>query len=277
MRPIVHLPSARLLAAGTALVFVLTGGFQAAASAQAARSPRADLRSLFGGEPEIGVSIRDVTPAESEREKLARVAGAYVEDVRSGGPADKAGIRSGDVVVAFDGERVRSARQLARVIEETPAGREVDATISRAGRQVALKVTPETGGVFVGGGRVVVPDVEMRGGWPQDRPFGGFGANAGRLGVTVQELTDQLGDFFGARAGVLVTSVATGTPAEAAGLKAGDVITRVNGTAISSASDLRRSIAGASNDVTLTIVRDRKEQTLKATFTTRRPGARTTI
>ena len=72
-----------------------------------------------GGGPEIGVSIRDVEAGSPGS------AGAQVERVREDSPAEKAGIRAGDVITQFDGERVRSARQLSRLVAETPAGRSV--------------------------------------------------------------------------------------------------------------------------------------------------------
>jgi len=241
--------------------------------AQTTQAPRFALRSFLGGGAEIGISIRDLKETEAEREKLTGLAGAYVEDVRSGSPAAEAGVKSGDVIVAFDGERVRSARHLQRLIEETPIGRTVDATVSRSGQRVTLKVTPvEPASVFSDDGALQLPD--LRGFIAPNRPFPGFGANAGRLGVNVQDLGDQLGDYFGTRAGVLVTAVAAGTPAAAAGLKAGDVILKVDGTSIESVTDLRRAIADASDGVTLTIMRDHREQTLTATFTNTRPTLR---
>ena len=97
------------------------------------------------------------------------------------------------------------------------------------------------------------------------------------IGMAIQYDMPDVFYCIGARTGVLVTSVAAGTPAAAAGLKAGDVITTVNGTTVASVNDLRRSLAGAADDVTLTIVRDRKDVTLKATFGDARPRVRTTI
>jgi serine protease Do len=82
----------------------------------------------------------------------------------------------------------------------------------------------------------------------------------------VQSLTEQLGQFFGTTTGVLVANVDDDSPAKTAGLKAGDVITKVDGRAVRDANDLSRFIGQASSEVTLTIVRDRREQTVKATL-----------
>jgi S1-C subfamily serine protease len=84
--------------------------------------------------------------------------------------------------------------------------------------------------------------------------------------VTVQELTGQLGEYFGVTGGVLVTSVIDSSSANAAGLRAGDVITRVSDQPVTSEADLRRRLADASGDVALTIVRDRKTQTITVTL-----------
>jgi serine protease Do len=93
----------------------------------------------------------------------------------------------------------------------------------------------------------------------------------------VQQLTPQLEEYFGVTGGVLVTSVTEGTPAAAAGLKAGDVITAVDGTTIDSSSDLRRSLqrldAGA--EFSLSIVRDRKTMTIKGKLDAPRSPRRT--
>jgi S1-C subfamily serine protease len=85
-----------------------------------------------------------------------------------------------------------------------------------------------------------------------------------RLGVSVDELTHQLAEYFGAKDGVLVTAVTDGSAAARAGLKAGDVITSINGASVTSRDDLVRGLRDASEDVSIGIVRDKKESTLKA-------------
>jgi S1-C subfamily serine protease len=97
----------------------------------------------------------------------------------------------------------------------------------------------------------------------------------GRLGVQVEGLSDQLADYFGAReGGVLVAGVTTDSPAARAGLKAGDVITRVNGQAVQGPRDLMDALGEVNDDgaVALDIVRDRKATSLKATIERPRPS-----
>ena len=84
-----------------------------------------------------------------------------------------------------------------------------------------------------------------------------------RLGIGVQELTTQLGEYFGTPAGVLVTEVDDNSSGKTAGLRAGDVITKVNDQPVRSTQDLRRLLGNASGEISLTVMRDRKEQTLK--------------
>ena len=84
-----------------------------------------------------------------------------------------------------------------------------------------------------------------------------------RLGVSVQELSPELADYFGAKTGgALVSSVTKGSAAEKAGLKAGDVITSVNGDRVNGGRDLIRELEDATGDVTLGVVRDKKEITV---------------
>jgi serine protease Do len=245
----------------------------AAPLAQVVRAPRDSHIELFGGSS-IGVSVSDVDQAVATRQKLASSNGAVVSEVRSSSPAAKAGLKVEDVIVSFDGETVRSARQFSRLVDETPDGREVPLTVVRDGARVNLKVTPESpdnsaSNLFSFSGnsplrqfQFAMPNSQ---GWTvMGQPFFADRMDSGdrnpRLGVEVQELTGQLGDFFGTKDGVLVTSVLDGTPAKTAGLKAGDVITRINGRAVLSADDLRRRITGVAGDVTITFYRDRKEQ-----------------
>lgn len=241
------------------------------------RRPR-ELTILAGRGGELGVRIAD---AES--------GGVRVEEVDAGGAAEKAGIKRGDIIVEFDGEHVRSSRQLARIVQETPLGRGVKATITRDGRKQDIQVTLEEGRgtrgtVMLGDGRVF-DDNRFR------QEFGDLGRfwnlpfnynfnfdlpgmmSGSRLGVTVNELTSQLAEHFGVRDGVLVTSVTDGSAASRAGIKAGDVITSINGSIVKSAADLVRSIReGENEELSIGLVRERKEMTVKAKIEPRRPA-----
>ena len=272
--------AAGLLIVLTAIVMWLVAAPVTHAQAGRVLTPQ-DTRVVFGGN-EIGVSLQDLDPSDVTRLKLPAASGALVSAVRSDGPAARAGFKVGDVVVSFDGQTVRGAKQLTRMIDETPNGREVEAIVLRDGARVNLKVAPSASDtlnrLFSSNGPL--QQFQFSGpngngfvfGQPflNDRFFDRLGAGGGdffsndtpRLGVEVQELSGQLGDYFGTKEGVLITTVDEGTPAKKAGLKAGDVITKVNNRAVTSPNQLRQLITGVSGDVTITFYRDRKEMAM---------------
>lgn len=244
-----------------------------------------EFQVLGVGGPQIGVTVRDPDKGE----------GVAVVEVRSGSPAEKAGVKTGDTIVEFDGEKIRSVRQLTRLVQETPAGRAVKMAVLRDSKRVDLSVTPDSaaGGLITpqfqadmnklnqdlrnnlrqlpkqgGTFRYMVPDSGV---W-EIGPEGPSGLieryvqPGRRLGVTVQDLTSQLATYFGAKDGVLITAVTEGSAAAKAGLKAGDVITAVNDHAVNTSSDLVRLLrdAGGSAEVAIGIVRDRKPLTVRA-------------
>jgi serine protease Do len=232
----------------------------------------------------IGVRMSDVSADQVKTYKLSKAEGAVVEAVNPNSPAATAGLRVKDVIVEFDGERVRSASHLTRLVTETPVGREVTVAVMRDGQRVTLRIKPEANDNwfdprFTGmidqeqireyaeqAGRAAR---EMRRNLPDMMEGMREGMSTrGRLGVSIQEVTPQLAEYFGVKSGVLVASVAADSPAAKAGLKAGDVITAVDGKAITSPNELLRALPAGSDsgDVTLTIVRDRKEMAVKATL-----------
>jgi serine protease Do len=258
--------------------------------ARVAPAPATRSVQMFSGDrSEIGVRIRDLGSEDVRSAKPATPAGALIASVTEDGPADKAGMKAGDIVTEFDGERIRGARQFSRVVEETPAGRSVQAVVVRDGQRSTLTVQPRQarGGFrlltdfdgFDNLDRFVYRDIPTP---PAPTPpaaptpprvprpvipdFGDlFGGGASRLGITVDELTPQLADYFGTKDGVLVRSVTENSNAAKAGMKAGDVVTSFNGETVNSASDLRRRIARLDEgaEFTIGIVRDKKAMTLK--------------
>lgn len=220
---------------------------------------------------EIGASVRDLDGSDRDGR------GVVLEEVRPGSPAEKAGLRPSDVVTKFDGEDVRGARQFIRLVRETPAGRTVSATVVRDGRATQLSITPAEGpsgeGVRVRPGiepwlRDQLGDLADRIPFELELPDVAVAPARARLGVSVQGLTPQLAEFFGAKEGVLVSSVSEASPASRAGLRAGDVITSVNAERVQSRGDLLRALRDArpNAEVIIGIVRDKKETSVKATL-----------
>jgi C-terminal processing protease CtpA/Prc len=222
---------------------------------------RFEVRRMLGGGGRLGISIEDAS------------AGVTVTDVHDDSAASKAGVREGDVVVRFAGENVRSAAQLSRLVRETPAGRPVDIEVTRGGSAQKLSTTlqePDRDRLFTfrpGGGEDFhfempdmpdmpdlpeIPDVAELADVPEPpappappriaRFFMGQGR---KLGLSYQELGDQLAGYFKVEGGVLVTHVEEDGPAAKAGIKAGDVIVRVGGNAIKNGGDLREAIRDA--------------------------------
>ncbi|MBI4264736.1 MAG: PDZ domain-containing protein [Acidobacteria bacterium] len=222
-----------------------------------------DRLLLQGPGSEIGASVREL---RSDEISAARPNGVFVQEVRSGSPAERAGLRTGDVVIEFDGERVRGTRQFTRLVRETPPGRPVKTTIVRDGAQQTLDITPEAGRQL----SLVIPDIgrEIERAFPRDFEFAlPQLTSRARLGVTLTPLGDQLASYFGVERGALVSAVAADSAAAQAGLRAGDIITTVNGRTVDDPPDVAAAVRDAAAGATLEIriVRDKMEMTLKAT------------
>jgi len=224
---------------------------------------------LEGPGSAIGVTVRETTAEEMKAAKLDQPAGVRIEAVRTSSPAEKAGFQAGDIVLEFDGERVRSVRQFTRLVRETPPERTVTAVIVRGGARQTLQVVPQVTGALSS----EVPGLQRR------NPFRGFNLDIapqlrrGRvsrpaLGVTVTPLSDQLAQYFGVKEGVLVTSVESGSRAADAGLRAGDVITTVAGRSVRTPAELSEELrrAQSGDGVEIGVTRDRQSLRLKATL-----------
>jgi serine protease Do len=203
-----------------------------------------------------------------------------VEAVDASTPAGRAGFKPGDIVVEFDGERIRSARQFTRLVRETPPGRTVTAGVLRGGSRERVSVTPEARTASS-----LVPDdlgerIErsLRR-LPRDFDFDfdfdldvqgnrAVITSRGRLGATLTTLNPQLAEYFGVKDGLLVASVEAESSASRAGLRAGDVITAAGGTAVQTPADVTRALRQAQpgSTIELRVVREKKELTVTVTI-----------
>lgn len=218
-----------------------------------------DLLSLVGPGSSVGITVRDSD------------SGVVVQSVRTETLASRAGVKEGDIVTEFDGERTRSAAQFTRLVRETAPGRAVKMTVLRNGATTTMDISPENRGADGLQFPDIARDLRRFQAVPRDFNFDfadpGFNFQSPRrLGVTVTPLSDQLAQYFGVKQGVLVSEVAAGSVAEAAGIKAGDVITTVDGQVVSSSSDVVRELGEADSGASLEIrvTRDHKEVTLTA-------------
>ena len=205
----------------------------------------------------LGVSIED-----------QKDGGAIVRSIELNSPADRAGVKPGDVIVEYNKENVLGVVQLTRLIRETPVGRTVEMKVRRDNRDQTLQVTAEASRLpdRLGNIRVDLPNVSAI--VDQARRTVSrvqVTTTIVQSGIRVEEMTDQLRDFFGvfSNLGVLVSSVDAGSAAEKAGLKPGDVITAVDGRSVRTPSDFSREMRAANGKGTLKIVRDKQERELK--------------
>jgi serine protease Do len=156
----------------------------------------------------LGVYIQSLTPETAESLGISGRRGALVSDVTSGGPAEKAGIRSGDVIVGFNGKAIGDEHELPQAVASTKPGKTVDVRLIRGGKETTVAVTI----------------VEMKG--EPGKPAGGHDLSSKTLGLTVQDITPEIAQRFEIEntKGVVVTGVADGSPAEEAGFNEGDII-----------------------------------------------------
>jgi serine protease Do len=246
-------------------------------------------RFAFAGHPGggyLGVSLDEVSADDLRQLKLEDQGGARVVKVTPDSPAEKAGFREGDVVVRFHGEPVISARQMQRLVQEVPPGRSVKVDVRRDGQPVTVQVTvgePHHGEMMLGEDFPEHFDPHARTFQfrvPAPEDFGKhadlfFMASPRHLGVHYQEISGQLARYFHLDRdnGLLVTEVEAGSPAEKAGLKAGDVIVSFGGQAVDDGDDLRRSLARSEGgEVTVKVWRDGKPVDVKVNLESRKPS-----
>lgn len=198
----------------------------------------------------LGVSVAD-----------GQDGGVQIEGVEDGGPAAVAGLASGDVVLEFDGMRVVGVRQFRRLVRETPAGRTVSLRIQRGDEERTLEITTGSGSGLEDFTEAIpgaYRDLSALAGRVRDAmPDFSVSVSMSVRGVRVDPMTPQLREFFGVDPGigVLVSSVETGSVGERSGLRAGDVIVRVDGRSVDSPGEFRRRVV-RDETVTLSIARD---------------------
>ncbi len=185
----------------------------------------------------LGVRIQSLDQELAESMGLPESHGALVAKVQEDGPAAKAGIKSGDVIVKFDGKEVGEMRKLPRIVAETAINKAVPVELWRAGKPVTLTVT-------VGELREEQPEPAKAQEKAQANPAGQVVPGTG---LTVATLTPQLREKFGLdeeTTGVVVVDVKDG-PAAEKGMKPGDVVTEASQAPVRSPADLVRLIEQA--------------------------------
>jgi serine protease Do len=277
----------------------------------------------------LGIGVQEIDPEHARKLKIAEPHGVEVTHVGDDSPAAKAGLKEGDVVLEFNGQRVEGVEQFVRLVRETPPGRTVKLLINRDGNTQTVSATvgdhkafpphmdpkfaedlakmgEEMKREFGDGSKFQQemqnefgPDSKFR--QDMERQFGpdsqfrrdmqkfkedmknmhwefgvqdmaeGPAGRGPRLGIETEPMGSQLAEFFGVKQGVLVRSVAEGSPAAKAGIKAGDVIVRVGGAEVASAGQITKLLreTEAGKPVPVTVVRNKQETTVNVT-----PGGR---
>jgi serine protease Do len=226
----------------------------------------------------LGVDTRDITADRLGPLHLKEETGVEITMVDQDAPAGKAGLKEQDVILTLNGEKIASVEQLRRMIRETPPGRVVNLGITRNGQLMTVQVQladRKSGLDYYPGANgknfhVTLPAMPVMPEMPAlpdlDIPVSIVVVHSSaRSGLMVENLSPQLGDYFGVKngEGVLVRSVERGSRAEKAGFRAGDVITKVNGEPIRDSGDFTHALRSRKdNTVSIGIVRDRKEQSV---------------
>jgi serine protease Do len=217
-------------------------------------------QQLFAaGKPWIGIYMQDVTPDLADAFNLSVSKGVVINDVADKSPADKAGLKPKDVILAWNGKIIANSEELTQLVGSSSVGDNVKLSVNRGGKNIdlSLEVGERKESVY-----------SFRG----DNP--GSGANRKYMeafktvgiGVSMQSLSGKLGDYFGVPdgEGALITEVMKDTPAEKAGLKVGDVIVQVDEEKVPSPSDVSSIIRDKQkgDKVELVVVRDKAEKTI---------------
>jgi serine protease Do len=227
----------------------------------------------------LGVEIGEVTADKAKDLKLSEVRGVEVLDVEPDSPGAKAGLKEHDVITTYEGQAVEGTVQFRRLVRETPAGRNIPLVISRNGatQNISVEVGDRSALLekkmrgkmrdFDGAYALSSPNFDFRVDGPEIFEMDG---RAPQLGISAEELSGQLGAYFGApeSGGILVREVRAGTAADKAGLKAGDVITKIDSKPVSSLSDLREQLRDKSSEksVSLGILRKGSEMSVSVTI-----------
>lgn len=236
-----------------------------------ANSAGAVVQSL----PFLGVACEDLDAPRRQALKVKEDHGIVITMVSDGSPASKAGLREGDVILEYNGHAVESfdqAHGLRALIQDSAPGKPVKVLISRNGVTQTLTAVPELHRMVMGPG-MEIPMPMMPAPMPvpmapmppmPEIPRIQTVMPSTPLGILGEDLVEepQFAEFFGVKDGVLVKSVTSGSPADRAGIKAGDVIVKINDRHIASSRDLQRLMRAqqaANASCQISVMRNRKE------------------
>ncbi len=185
----------------------------------------------------LGVMIQDVTPQLAESFGLKSAKGVLVSDVVKDSPAEKAGLKPGDVITRFDAKKIENAHKLSQAVAATAPSTQVKVDILRNGNAKTVSLTIGT-----------MPSEEQPIIAPKEETS---------WGMAVQEVTPQLAQQLGLEpgaTGVVISDIKDGSPAAEAGLQPGDLISEVNRTAVKNLNDYQQALKQAKNGENLLLL-----------------------
>jgi S1-C subfamily serine protease len=279
LRPSVKLSSVAAVAVCCALAPALL-------PAQSAPAPSASLSPLVGAAQHIvlpgsdpilthsqaylGVGTRDVDTERASQLRLKEARGAEIVTIDRDAPAAKAGLHIHDVLLSLNNQAIDGQAQLSRMLRDIPAGKTVTFLLSRDGQLVTLQVQLADRSTIEADAwsqHIPVPDPDE---FPDQAAspllgnsfIAGIGRNPLYTGLELDMLGPQLANFFGVHdgQGLLVKRVDDNSPASVAGLRAGDVIIKVNGRTMATTNQWFKTIhSNRGKQIQLTVMRDRRE------------------
>lgn len=221
-----------------------------------------------GGQSYLGVGVAELDSNRGHELKLKDTHGVEITRMEDESAAAKAGVKVGDVVLEYNGQRVEGTEQFMRLVRETPVGREVKLLISRNGAAQSIPVvmgSRKSGMALSHGGDTwfEMPNVPM-----PDIPRVFTTWSSSMLGIEAESLTKQLAEYFGVKEGVLVRAVIKDSAAEKAGIKAGDVLVKIDQTAVTTPGEVTSAVRSARSKKTFAVelMRDRHETTVTVTM-----------
>lgn len=245
---------------------------QAPSQTQGPQQPQVMVWTQAGGSF-LGVHATDIDTTRARELKLKEEHGVEITSVEAGSPAEKAGILKNDVVLEFNGQRVEGTEQFVRLVRETPPGRQVKIGLWRNGG--AQQVAATLGRRKAKTSKEIIESLsglrempQMPQVWIPDIPRAFTTWRSSMLGVEAESIDGQLAQFFGVEQGVLVRSVAADSAAGKAGLKAGDVIVKVDGKTVDSPREISIEMRALRPRRTfpVLVVRDKRELSLSVTL-----------
>jgi serine protease Do len=234
-----------------------------------------------GGSGYLGVGLANLDDDDLKDLNLKQSRAVAITWVGDESPAAKAGLETGDILLQFNNDAVQTAEQLGRLVRETPVGRKVRLLVWRDGKTQVLRVAVgarQPQAKTAPGAPVFAPAPNPEGSFrmpstqpkmvPPDWPDPALSWHSAVLGIVCEGIRSQFAEYFGVKEGVLIRYVAPNSPAEKAGLRAGDVLVKVGDSPVSTPREVTLALGSdqpPGKQVRIQLKRDRKEISVNVT------------